>query len=109
MHELAITEEIVSIVSAEAAGAKVTRVVVRVGKLSAVLPDAMRFCFDLCAAGTPAEGARLEIIETPGRGRCRACGAEAVLEGPFESCPCGSAELDWIEGDELRISEMEVA
>ena len=37
-----------------------------------ILPDAIRFCFDLCSEGTVAEGAELEIIETPGPARCRA-------------------------------------
>ena len=48
-----------------AAGAKVNRVVLEIGKLSAVLPDAVRFCFELCSEGTVVEGAELEIIETP--------------------------------------------
>jgi hydrogenase nickel incorporation protein HypA/HybF len=32
-----------------------------------LLPDAVRFCFDVCAKDTVVEGALLEIIETPGR------------------------------------------
>jgi hydrogenase nickel incorporation protein HypA/HybF len=54
--------------------ARVKRIVLEVGKLTAVLPDAIRFCFDVCSAETVAEGAELEIVETPGQARCRACG-----------------------------------
>jgi hydrogenase nickel incorporation protein HypA/HybF len=108
MHELGITQEIIAIVSEHSKGAKVTRVVLEIGKLSAVLPDAVRFCFDLCSEGTVAEGAQLEIIETPGRARCRQCGAELALEQPFGRCHCGSTDLDWLSGEELRIKEMEV-
>ncbi len=108
MHELAITQEIVEILRERAGDRKVRRVVLEIGKLSAVLPDAVRFCFDLCAEGTPAEGAALEIVEPPGRARCRACGGEVLLERPFGRCGCGCTELDWISGEELKVREMEV-
>jgi hydrogenase nickel incorporation protein HypA/HybF len=108
MHELGITQEIVAIVSEHARGARVTRVVLEIGKLSAILPDAVRFCFDLCSAGTAAEGAQLEIVETPGRARCRECGAGVTLERPFGRCGCGCTDLEWLSGEELKIKEMEV-
>ena len=108
MHELGITQEILDIVTAHSKGARVRRVTLEIGKLSAVLPDAVRFCFELCSAGTVAEGAQLEIIETPGRARCRVCAAELDLDRPFGRCACGSSDLDWLTGEELRIKEMEV-
>jgi hydrogenase nickel incorporation protein HypA/HybF len=108
MHELGLTEEIVRIVTERAGERRVRRVVLEVGKLALVLPDALRFCFDLCAEGSAAEGASLEILETPGRGRCRACGGELALEKPFGRCACGSSDLEWLSGDELKIREMEV-
>ncbi len=109
MHELGITQEIIALVSEHARGAKVTRVVVQIGKLTAILPDAVRFCFDLCSEGTPVEGAGLEIQEIPGRARCRECGQEVILDQPFGSCPCGHADLEWLAGTELKIKEIEVA
>jgi len=109
MHELGITQEIVAIVTERARGARVTRVVLRIGKLSAVLPDAVRFAFELCTEGTTLEGATLDIIETPGRARCRACGGDVVLDRPFGVCACGGSDLDWLAGEELLIQEMEVA
>ena len=108
MHELAITQEIVEILRERAGERKVRRVVIEIGKLSAVLPDAVRFCFDLCTEGTPAEGAVLEIVEPPGRARCQPCGGEVLLERPFGRCRCGSSDLEWISGEELRVMEMEV-
>ena len=108
MHEMAITQDIVEILRERAAGRRVRRVVIEIGKLSSVLPDAVRFCFDLAAEGTPAEGATLEILEPPGRAVCRSCSGEVLLERPFGRCSCGSSDLDWISGEELRIREMEV-
>ena len=109
MHELAIAEEIIAIVADRTAGARVGRIVVEIGRLCAVVPNAMRFCFDLATEGTVAEGARLEIVETPGLGRCRACGSEVVLERPFGRCACGGTDLEWLAGEELRIKEVELA
>ena len=109
MHEMGITLDILDIVRERAGDRRGRRVVIEIGKLSAVLPDAVRFCFDLAAEGTPAEGAVLEILEPPGRARCRACGNEVVLERPFGRCSCGSTDLEWISGEELKVREMEVA
>jgi len=108
MHELGITQEVIAIVSERAAGARVTRVLLEIGKLSAVLPDAVRFCFELCSEGTVLEGAQLEILETPGRARCRACGGEMILEQPFGRCACGASDLEWLSGEVLKIKEAEV-
>ena len=108
MHELGIAQEIVAMVSESAGEARVTRVVLEIGKLAAVLPDAVRFCFDLCVDGTSLEGASLIIIETPGVARCRACGNDLTLERPFGRCTCGSTDLEWLSGEELKIKEYEV-
>jgi hydrogenase nickel incorporation protein HypA/HybF len=108
MHELGITQEIVALVAEHAGEARVTRVVLEIGRLSAVLPDAVCFCFDFCAKGTPLQGATLEIIETPGQARCRQCGETVQLERPFGWCRCGGSDLEWLSGDELKIREIEV-
>lgn len=109
MHELGIAQEIVAIVADRAGPARVTRVVIEIGKLTLLVPDALRFCFDLCTGDTVVEGAELEILEITGRARCRDCGSELTLEEPFGLCDCGSANLEWLSGDELKIKEMEVA
>lgn len=108
MHELGITQEILALVTEKSQGAKVTRVVLEIGRLTAILPDAVRFCFDLVSEGTVAQGASLDIIETPGRARCRDCGSEFALDQPYGQCACGSYNLDWLAGEELRVKEMEV-
>lgn len=109
MHEMGIVAEVVDLVSERARGAKVLRVVLEIGKLSAVLPDAVRFCFDVATEGTPLEGAALDIREIDGLARCRACDATLTLERPFGRCACGGTDLEWLAGDELKICAMEVA
>lgn len=91
-----------------ARAAKVTRVRLEIGKLTAVLPEAIEFCFELCAEGTCAEGAKLEIVSIPGRARCRQCDGEFDLHQPWGQCSCGSSDLDRLAGEELRIKEIEV-
>ena len=109
MHELGITQELVAVACERAQGARVTRIVVEVGKLSTVLPDAMRFCFELCTENTLAAGASLEILEIPGRGRCRVCATEVAMHSALVRCECGSTDVEWLAGEELTLKEMEIA
>jgi hydrogenase nickel incorporation protein HypA/HybF len=109
VHELSIAQSIVEMVGERAGEARVQRLALVIGRLSGVMPDALRFCFDICAEGTGLEGAVLEIIEPPGRGRCLDCGREQEMTSFFEACPCGAGGLECIAGDELRIKEMEMA
>jgi hydrogenase nickel incorporation protein HypA/HybF len=108
MHELSIASAIVEACVERASGGRILCIRVEVGRLAAVLPDSLRFCFELCAKGTVAEGATLEILETPGRATCGACGETVSLSSPQGRCACGG-RLRIISGDELRMKEMEIA
>jgi hydrogenase nickel incorporation protein HypA/HybF len=59
-------QEIIDIVEARTGGAPVKRLVLEVGELTCVLPDALRFCFEIATEGTVMQGAELTIMETPG-------------------------------------------
>jgi hydrogenase nickel incorporation protein HypA/HybF len=110
MHELSITRSVVAIVAERAGGQRVTRVRLEIGRLAAVLPDAIRFCFDICAADTPLAGAELQIDEIPGRAACDACAREVALDALVFRCPrCGSGNLRVLSGRDLNIKEMETA
>lgn len=109
MHELAITQSVVDAVSDHTAGAKVAAVQLRVGKLSGVVPDAMRFCFDMVTDGTALQGARLDIDEPDGRGHCRSCGEDFPLPDLVLLCGCGSADVEVLSGRELSVMSVEVA
>lgn len=109
MHELSVANGIVEICAERAGAARVIRVRLKIGQLSAVLPDAIRFCFDVCARNTVVEGTTLEMLETPGRARCRDCDGEVALVRLAGRCACGSANLCVVAGEELKIREMEIA
>lgn len=109
VHELAITQSVVAQISERLPEARVVRVQLEIGRLSGVVADSVRFCFDLATGGTGLEDAELEIIETPGLATCRACQAEVELDSLLGACSCGSIDLAVIDGDRLEIKEVEVA
>ncbi|MCH5276507.1 MAG: hydrogenase maturation nickel metallochaperone HypA [Desulfovibrionaceae bacterium] len=77
MHEFSLVAGIMDMVDKElrAHGARrLTLARVRYGALSSVMPDAMRMAFEAATAGTPHEGARLELVEESVRVRCTSCG-----------------------------------
>ena len=108
MHELSITQSLVEAVLERTGARPVMVVKLRIGPLSGVLPDAVRFCFELVSADTPLAGAALTIDQPQGLARCRACGNDFVLEDIFLLCPCGSADVEITDGCQLRIKFLEV-
>ena len=108
MHELSITQTVVTTVTQRMRDARVCRIRLEVGQLSGLVPDAVRFCFEMVAAGTTCEGARLEIDEPPGKAVCRTCGAAFETGEVLPLCDCGSADVEVQGGQELRIREVEV-
>jgi hydrogenase nickel incorporation protein HypA/HybF len=110
MHELAITEAVVSGVREHVGDAKVTRVVLEIGRLCAVVPDAIHFAFDLVTEGTTLEGAELEIIDIAAIATCRKCAAVVPMGDSFVAIcnACGGMDMDLVNGQELRIKSVEV-
>jgi len=109
VHELAITEGVVDAVTGRLPDAKITCVCLEIGALSGVVADSVRFCFDLVTEGTNMEGARLEISQPAARCHCRVCGSDFEPDGPIALCPCGSAEITVLTGQELKITSVRVA
>ncbi len=107
MHELAITESLIECVCEQIGDARAVRITLEIGKLSGVSPDAIRFSFDVCAAGTPLESAELEIVGIGGRGVCRACGSEVEMKDLYTPCVCSGA-VEITHGQELKLREVEV-
>ncbi len=108
MHELGITRNIVAIVAAAAEGRRVRRVRLDVGQLSGVMADAIEFCFEIVAKGTPLDGAVLDIRRVKGLAQCRECGARFATDTLYQRCGCGSSAIDRLAGEELKIRDMEM-
>jgi len=109
MHELSIAEAIVAVAERHAAGRTVYAVDVKVGHLRQVVPSALEFAFELTAKGTCLDGAELRIEAVAADGRCRACGADSVLEGfPLTCAACGGLDVEVTAGEELLVDSLEL-
>jgi hydrogenase nickel incorporation protein HypA/HybF len=111
MHEMSIAQSVLDIILQESRNHQISRVfsvALKVGELSAVETESLRFCFDLVARGTPIEGARLEIERVQVTCRCRDCGSDFTLKELVFSCPnCGGAGVEMLTGRELSVESFE--
>ena len=114
MHELGIAESALRAALTEARKAdavQVHRVVVRVGELSGVDPEAFRFAFETIRAGTLAADAALDIEPVPAVARCATCQLEfAAEDGFYGICPeCGNPGAMLVRGRELDLIRLEMS
>jgi len=113
MHEVSIARSLLDIVTENCKknGYKgIESIRVKIGRASAVVPDALFFAFDAMKIGTAAEKARLTIEEIPVGGFCSDCSSDFTVEEAYVlSCPgCGGSSFRIESGRELDIYEMEV-
>lgn len=109
MHELSICSAIAKIAHEAAAGRPVERVRVDIGYLRQVVPDTLRYSWDMVVFGTPLDGVPLEVREIPAVIECRRCHAQTSLDDPIFRCSaCGSSETDVISGNELFVTSLDV-
>ncbi len=113
MHELSIATSIVDSVLLEIQRKNlppVQTIAVRIGALSSVDPEALRFGFDAIIADTPLAKTKLEIEFVPVQGKCRACNNEFAVQDFVFACPsCNSGQIEMTRGDELDIAYLEVS
>ena len=113
MHELGIAESALelALTHARSAGAsRVLRIVIRVGALSGVDPDALRFAFSAILPGTVADGAQLQIDPVPAVAYCSACQKDFFPDTDhfFECTTCGQLSATVKQGRELDLVRLEL-
>ena len=112
MHEYGIAQALVEQVGEVArnnGAGSVSRVVIQVGRLRGVVPEILRWGFEVASAGSVAEGAELAIEEVPIAIRCRGCRAESELDDPVYICPsCSGFDVEPLSGDELVLKSLEI-
>lgn len=119
MHELAVAQQVVRVVRAEmeARGASGVRFIdLDIGQLEGLRPADLRRAFEVESAGTPIEGASLNVTLTPAKAFCPSCNQERPFQLPQEHfhepppvvCPeCGaSLELSGGRGFVVRRAAM---
>jgi len=112
MHEASIARSIIEAVESfmkEKGYEKIKTVNVRIGKMMAVLPDALLFAFDALKGETTLEDAELHIKEIPIKLECTQCGNVFEPDSIRLMCPrCGGIKTDVLAGKELDIESVEV-
>ena len=112
MHEVAIMAEALRMAedAARAAGAeRILRLRLRLGSLSGVVEESLRFAFDVVTQDTMAAGASLEIERVPGACWCATCQAEFACVDFFDECPrCHNLSSELRRGRELEIASVEI-
>jgi hydrogenase nickel incorporation protein HypA/HybF len=113
MHEFSIMQSTLETATQKmrAAGAsQIHRLKVRIGKLSGVVPEALRFAFDALKDQSPAAGASLEIEEVPAVCWCANCAAEFETAKYVYACPrCQQLSGDLRSGKEMELTSLEIS
>ncbi|HEY4691448.1 MAG TPA: hydrogenase maturation nickel metallochaperone HypA [Anaerolineae bacterium] len=112
MHELAITESILEIAlrhAREAGAERITDVHLVIGNLSSIVDDSVQFYWDIVAAGTPAEGARLHFRRVPIEISCLDCGSRFTPGTDDLACPaCHGNRIQIVAGEEFYLEAIDV-
>ena len=112
MHELsvclALTRTVSGIASANGA-TRVERIRLLVGPLSGIETPLLEHAFPLAAAGTPAEGALLEVRAAPVVVACTICGAETECAPNRLLCgSCGDFRTRVVSGEEMLLESVDL-
>jgi len=112
MHELGITQSILSIAvekASEVQASRVTKINLIIGELSGVVNECVEFYFDLLSKDTIAAQASLSFERTPNKLRCRECNTVFSPNDLDWTCPdCHQANVEIISGRECRVESIEV-
>jgi hydrogenase nickel incorporation protein HypA/HybF len=111
MHEVSLIHNTLTIAEEEArshGATRIHRIVLRIGPLACVDPDALRFAFEVAREGTMADEAVLDIKLEPVVCHCELCDSEFTAEGQIYSCPsCQTISRCVRSGMELELLSLE--
>jgi len=112
MHELSIAQGILEIVEEEIKRyhlRNITKIKLKIGELTSVVPEALDFCFSFLVKDTELKDVCLEIEKVPIRGRCLGCGREFSYKSQdfYFLCPYCGSEIELVSGKELYVQEIE--
>jgi hydrogenase nickel incorporation protein HypA/HybF len=112
MHEASIAQNVLDIAintATENSAIKINKVCLKIGQLTAIEENSLKFAFDALKEDTMAANAELLIEHIPIVGKCNNCGKKDTYSEMFFSCSnCGSYKMEILSGEELSIKEIEV-
>ncbi|MEM6459579.1 MAG: hydrogenase maturation nickel metallochaperone HypA [Planctomycetota bacterium] len=111
MHELSVAISIVQSVTdarRDYPDETIAAVNVRVGALSGVVPEALRFAWAPATQGSALDGTALNVEFIPAAADCQTCQATVELPGQRLVCPiCQTRTPRLVRGRELEILSLE--
>jgi hydrogenase nickel incorporation protein HypA/HybF len=109
MHELSVATAVLNTALKHSGERPVSLVSLRVGRMRQVVPDSLRFYFEIVARDTACEGAALELEVIDTRLSCSECERQWSPQIPAFRCPdCSSANVRVLAGEELEVEYIEV-
>jgi len=112
MHEFAIVQSLLSLIEENAKNnnAKaVTKVIVKIGKLSGVEPHLLKLAFDTFKEKTICENAELEMIIQDVIAICEDCNKEFEIKNNQFICPyCNNYNIKVIDGEDMYLMSLEL-
>lgn len=112
MHELSVTESILSIALDYANknhASRITSVNLKIGRLASIVDDSVTFYWNILARGTLCENAELQFERIPARLVCMDCGREYEILQDMTPCThCNSVKVKVISGNEFSVDSIEI-
>lgn len=112
MHEAGLIQSMLATAEREtrrAGGTRIALVRLRVGRLSAVVPEALEHAFEALKAGTMAADAAMEVEYVPGLLSCARCGRDFTTDDLIGECPtCGTPSGAVKDGMDVQLMSLEV-
>lgn len=112
MHELSVTESILSLCKEYAQkenAIKVTDIHLVIGRLSSIVDDSVQFYWDFVAENSICQGAKLHFERKPAKLLCTDCNQEYEIEDKLTPCPvCGGYNTRILSGEEFYMDSIEI-
>ncbi len=111
MHEFSIVQDLLYMCEKNAkdnSATKVTKVEVKIGKLSGVEPHLLQIAFDTFKEKTICDGAEFCIHHQDLVVRCTMCGKETILEKNTFACPHCDGAVEVLDGEDMYLMKLEM-
>ncbi len=112
MHELSVTENLLSLAQEHARRAQASRVTdihIVIGQLASIVDDSVQFYWDVISQGTLCQGAKLHFERIPAQLLCLECNTQYPIQSALTPCPqCNSYQVKVISGEQFWLESIEI-
>jgi len=112
MHEYSIVQALLTQcedIARENEAESVTKIIVKIGKMSGVEPHLLEMAFNTFKEKTVCDGADFVLNVQPLVIECKECGVVTTLDEIFYKCPaCESLDVRVIDGEDMYLMTLEM-